>query len=694
MKVLAISFVLVAIANARPDVSHLPSASYLPVGQQPSGYGHTGIDQFNTIDDSSSNGFHQMEDQKHLYFYAAPDDHYYTHVRINVAPKSQKNTKIIFIKTPHHAGVIPEVVAPPSSAEDKTLVYVLVKKPLADQAISVPAGFGIKQSKPEVFFIKYNNKHEAEAQVNGGIQGQQVGVTVPDLPNEYAFVNALESQNGHGTNGGGNYHAGGSSNGYLGGDHGSAGISSHVETSNGAAHHGPVGILVSLVAIASARPSALHLPSGSYLPAVSSEKNSLKHNQEEDETNFYFYGSPNDASYTHYKINIVPKTKKNTKVIFVKAPHHAGIIPDVVAPSSSIQDKTLVYVLVKKPVDDQSVSIPANLGIKQAKPEVFFIKYNDKHEAEAIVNNGIGGQNAGVNVPELPNQLSFLNALATEQEQGYHYEPKSTTDAKKMTVAIDEPAVHVDDVKEDLPAENNVLEFPNEFTASSLVSQDSKTNTIADIQETNNGVDSQEHLNASDDDCISNEDKVPTVVDIGDGFESNERPTLERWLKKGTLKIPTVKLDSSALGLATINFAKYINGDKSATNIITAEEVTTVIGSTNNQAKAIVPKNLGSTMKLIPLILMVTVSIVSNENRYGLVEATNGKPVNKAEVLSRIQVLPNPDGFAIGHVNVHVYEHTVPPTPLDEIEYRFFKAKKNSETSVRSNENDMILYQH
>ncbi|KAF5279202.1 hypothetical protein FQR65_LT03449 [Abscondita terminalis] len=209
--VLTITSAFLAIANARPDVSHLPSGSYLPVGSG---------DYSGTL--GLGSGYQQVDEEKSVYFYGSPNDEQYSRFRISVIPNSKKNTKIIFVKAPHHAGVIPEVIAPPSLAEDKTLVYVLVKKPSEGQSISIPAGVGVKHAKPEVFFIKYNNKHEAEAQVNGGVNGQLVGVNVPDLPNEQAFVSTLGN------------------NGHV--NAGDIGISSHVGTGGDGGHHGPTGI--------------------------------------------------------------------------------------------------------------------------------------------------------------------------------------------------------------------------------------------------------------------------------------------------------------------------------------------------------------------------------------------------------------------------------------------------------------------
>ncbi|KAK5644737.1 hypothetical protein RI129_006037 [Pyrocoelia pectoralis] len=203
-----IALSLVAVAKSRPDVSHLgpsqgsslpttivtlddvpestdgtqlePSKSYLPT-------------TIVTLDDGRGSTFDtQDEDQRHVYFYGSSEGDLYSKFTINVIPSSNKNTKILFIKSPSHQGVIPEVIAPPSVSEDKTLVYVLVKKP-QDGSITIPVGLGTKHSKPEVYFIKYNKKQDAEAQIKSGVQGEQVGSSVPDVGSENAFVGTLDS---------------------------------------------------------------------------------------------------------------------------------------------------------------------------------------------------------------------------------------------------------------------------------------------------------------------------------------------------------------------------------------------------------------------------------------------------------------------------------------------------------------------
>ncbi|KAF5286132.1 hypothetical protein FQA39_LY16415 [Lamprigera yunnana] len=273
MKSLLIVVALIAVIHARPDVSHIPSGSYLPSG----GGGHFGsgsshFNQFGTggfgghggsggISGGGHGGFsyHQsshggiggggfgghggiggggfgghggiggggfgghgggfVQDQKHVYFYAAPEEEHGSRLRINIVPNSQRNTKIIFVKAPTYGSVTPEVIAPQSLSEDRTLVYVLVKRPENGGQITIPTGAGVKPSKPEVYFIKYKTQHDAHQQITGGLQGQQVGSHVPDLGNESSFVQTLSS--------GSSSVIGGAHGGGIIGGGGSIGIGSH-----------------------------------------------------------------------------------------------------------------------------------------------------------------------------------------------------------------------------------------------------------------------------------------------------------------------------------------------------------------------------------------------------------------------------------------------------------------------------------
>lgn len=58
----------------------------------------------------------------------------------------------------------------PPQTEDKTIVYVLSKKPTFEQNIQLPEQPVTEPSKPDVFFVKYKNQQEVE-QAQQSIQG-------------------------------------------------------------------------------------------------------------------------------------------------------------------------------------------------------------------------------------------------------------------------------------------------------------------------------------------------------------------------------------------------------------------------------------------------------------------------------------------------------------------------------------------
>lgn len=84
----------------------------------------------------------------------------------------QKHLKLIFIKPPTYDKT-PIVPVLPEN-EDKTVVYVLSKKPDYQNvhAAEAPAH---EQTKPDVFFVKYRNEAEAQHQQHE-IQGKFTNV--------------------------------------------------------------------------------------------------------------------------------------------------------------------------------------------------------------------------------------------------------------------------------------------------------------------------------------------------------------------------------------------------------------------------------------------------------------------------------------------------------------------------------------
>lgn len=114
---------------------------------------------------------------KNFYFEAAPEEPEETQgPRFVPIGRPQKNYKIIFIKTPSYglnSQVIP--IVPPN--EEKTIVYVLSKKPEFNQDIELPSIPVTEATKPEVFFIKYKNDQEASDAQNQ-IQGNNIFLSV------------------------------------------------------------------------------------------------------------------------------------------------------------------------------------------------------------------------------------------------------------------------------------------------------------------------------------------------------------------------------------------------------------------------------------------------------------------------------------------------------------------------------------
>lgn len=109
---------------------------------------------------------------KHVYVHIPPPEPEYTTPRrpVEVLPV-QKHYRIIFIKAPTQAP--PTLPAFPAVAEneEKTLVYVLVKRPDEAPEIVMPPPTTTVPSKPEVYFIRYKANTEtttSEAAQEGG----------------------------------------------------------------------------------------------------------------------------------------------------------------------------------------------------------------------------------------------------------------------------------------------------------------------------------------------------------------------------------------------------------------------------------------------------------------------------------------------------------------------------------------------
>lgn len=124
----------------------------------------------------SSSGFHGSSFvqpnlapiiQKHIYVHVPPPEPVEEQQRfVSQALAPRKNYKIIFIKAPSAPAISQQILQQQQEVQEKTIVYVLVKKPDEQEALTL-AGFApTKPSKPEVYFIKY--KTQKDAGIGGG----------------------------------------------------------------------------------------------------------------------------------------------------------------------------------------------------------------------------------------------------------------------------------------------------------------------------------------------------------------------------------------------------------------------------------------------------------------------------------------------------------------------------------------------
>lgn len=100
--------------------------------------------------------------QKHIYVHVPPPEEEERAPVFQLPPQSrQKHYKIIFIKAPSTPSVSQQLIqaqlAQQQQTEEKTLVYVLVKKPesIEDIQQNIPRVPLSQPNKPEVYFIKY-----------------------------------------------------------------------------------------------------------------------------------------------------------------------------------------------------------------------------------------------------------------------------------------------------------------------------------------------------------------------------------------------------------------------------------------------------------------------------------------------------------------------------------------------------------
>jgi len=199
MKLFVVLSTILVAAYARPEAS--PEAGYSYNAPSPSSY---------SPPSPPSNGYgapapqygappQQPTVHKHVYVHVPPPEPEYPAPQkpIAVAPP-QKHYKIIFIKAPTPPTPTAPVIPAQPQNEEKTLVYVLVKKPEEAPEISIPTAAPTQPSKPEVYFIRYKTQKQEGGYPDSGVPQSQYGAPSPSIPqsppsSEYGAPNGASS---------------------------------------------------------------------------------------------------------------------------------------------------------------------------------------------------------------------------------------------------------------------------------------------------------------------------------------------------------------------------------------------------------------------------------------------------------------------------------------------------------------------
>ncbi|KAJ8977688.1 hypothetical protein NQ317_000452 [Molorchus minor] len=399
------------------------------------------------------------------------------HVYVHVAPPDEE------APTPP-TPTIPDI-PPLQQDEEKTLVYVLVKKPEEQPEIKIPTAAPTEPSKPEVYFIRYKTQTEQHGGSQQGGAGQDFSQQLDDDTVEVgarqgpgasqgsnaqsasgaSFAGASRGGSSFGGNSQKGASFGGASQGgapqggaFLGGASSSqSGASSSAQAfgGSGASSRSSNGISSQLYVdlwflrkplLNRSRATTIHPPPSSRYGPPSGRQGHFGGQPSDDGDfgnsafgasgsgapgpNSHFGGSGLNSgsgvtmnlrpSKKHIYVHVpppehhehkprqhihFPPPQKHYKIIFIKAPPPPTPTAPEIPPIPQDEEKTLVYVLVKKPEEQPDIKIPTPVPTQPSSPEVYFIRYRTEKEES----HGHSGYPQGGGYPGriLPKQLFF-----------------------------------------------------------------------------------------------------------------------------------------------------------------------------------------------------------------------------------------------------------------------------------------------
>jgi len=98
----------------------------------------------------------------------------------------------------------------------------------------------------------------------------------------------------------------------------------------------------------------------------------------------------------------VPPPQKHYKIVFIKAPSPPAPTAPVIPQFPQNEEKTLVYVLVKKPEEQPEIIIPTPAPTQPSKPEVYFIRYKTQKEETGPYPNSVAPPAPEYGAPAAP----------------------------------------------------------------------------------------------------------------------------------------------------------------------------------------------------------------------------------------------------------------------------------------------------
>ncbi|KAG5881506.1 hypothetical protein JTB14_001650 [Gonioctena quinquepunctata] len=141
-----------------------------------------GVNQLERISEPSVNSGLEYEYpryvpdiKKDVYLFVAPQEEESDQTRPILALPKQVHHKIIFIKAPSPPSTTTQL-APLPNTEEKTIIYVLVKKP-EEPKLVISSPPPTESSKPEVYFIKYKSRKDFA----DGVPGGENNLPAPDV---------------------------------------------------------------------------------------------------------------------------------------------------------------------------------------------------------------------------------------------------------------------------------------------------------------------------------------------------------------------------------------------------------------------------------------------------------------------------------------------------------------------------------